>query len=66
MRNQFGKIAMGCLLAVAGIPYAAHPQAPAPATPNGSVVVASPTYTSIAMEITVNRPAAEVLSLIHI
>src|SRR5580698_2136985 len=60
MRNQFGKIAMGCVLAVAGMPLAADAQAPAPAAPNGSVVVASPTYTSIAMEIIVNRPAAEV------
>src|SRR5260370_8418416 len=60
MRNQFGKIAMGCVFAVAGMPSAAYPQAPAPAAPNGSVVVASPTYTSIAMEITVNRSAAEV------
>ena len=60
MRNQFGKIAIGCVLAVAGMPSAAYSQAPAPAAPNGSVVVASPTYTSIAMEITVNRPAAEV------
>ena len=59
MRNQFGKIAMGCcVVAVAGMPSAADAQAPA--TVNGSVVVASPTYTSIAMEITVNRPAAEV------
>ncbi len=57
MRNQFGKIAIGCMLAIAGMSY---PQAPAPAAPNGSVVVASPTYTSIAMEITVNRSAAEV------
>jgi hypothetical protein len=39
---------------------AAYPQAAAPPAPNGSVVVASPTYTSIPMEITVNRPAAEV------
>src|SRR5712671_6852760 len=60
MRNQFGKIAIGCVLAVAGMPSASYPQAPAPAAPNGSVVVASPTYTSIAMEITVNRSAAEV------
>src|SRR6516165_6002381 len=60
MRNRFGKIAVGCVLAVAGMPSAAYSQAPAPAVPNGSVVVASPTYTSIAMEITVNRPAAEV------
>src|SRR3984957_7702973 len=60
MRHQFGNIAIGCLLAVAAMPSAVYPQAPAPAAPNGSVVVASPTYTSIAMEITVNRSAAEV------
>ena len=60
MRSQFGKIAVGCVLAVAGMPSAVYSQAPAPAAPRGSVVVASPTYTSIAMEITVNRPAAEV------
>src|SRR5260370_40927619 len=60
MRRQCGKIAIGCVLAVAGMPSAAYPQATAPAAPNGSVVVASPTYTSIAMEITVNRSAAEV------
>jgi hypothetical protein len=60
MRDQFGKIATGCVLAVAGMHSVAYSQAPGPATPNGSVVVASPTYTSIAMEITVNRPATEV------
>ena len=60
MRNQFGKIVIGCVLAVAGMPLAAYAQAPAPAAPHGSVVVASPTYTSIAMEIAVNRPAPEV------
>src|ERR1700719_3299493 len=60
MRNQFGKIGIGCVLAVAGMTSAAYPQAAAPAAPNGSVVVASPTYTSIPMEITVNPPAAEV------
>ena len=58
MRNQFGKIAISCVLAVAGMASAAYPQAAAP--PNGSVVVASPTYTSIPLEITVNRSAAEV------
>jgi hypothetical protein len=57
MRNPFGKIAIGCVLALALMGSAAYAQAPAP---KGSVVVASPTYTSIAMEITVNRPAAEV------
>ena len=58
MRNQFGKIATGCLIAVAGMASVVHAQAPA--APKGSVVVVSPTYTSIQMEITVNRPAAEV------
>src|SRR5262249_62141407 len=52
MRHHFGTLATGCLLAV--IAAAAAAQAPK------SVVVASPTYTSIPMEITVNRPASEV------
>jgi hypothetical protein len=60
MRNQFGKFAGGCLLAVAGMSSATYAQAPTPPAPSGSVVVASPTYTSIAMEIAVDRPAAEV------
>src|SRR6202790_4268987 len=58
MRYPFGKIAIGCVLALALMGSAASAQAPA--APKGSVVVASPTYTSVAMEITVNRPAAEV------
>jgi hypothetical protein len=60
MRNPFGKIAIGCVLALGIMGSAASAQAPTPTAPKGSVVVASPTYTSIAMEITVNRPAAEV------
>src|SRR5216684_2482085 len=60
MRNPFGKIAIGCVLALALMGSAAYAQAPTPAAPKGSVVVASPTYASIAMEITVNRPATEV------
>ena len=58
MRNQFRNIATSCVFALAGMALPALAQAPA--APNGSVVVKSPTYTSIAMEITVNRPAAEV------
>jgi len=58
MRYLFGKIAVGCALALAFMASAASAQAPA--APKGSVVVASPTYTSVAMEVTVNRPAAEV------
>jgi hypothetical protein len=60
MRNQFDKIAIGCVLAFAGLVSASYPQAAAPAAPTGSVVVPSPTYTSIPMEITVSRPASEV------
>src|SRR6266550_3789512 len=58
MRSSYRRIATGCALGLAAMASAAHAQAPA--APKGSVVVASPTYTSIAMEITVNRPAAEV------
>ena len=57
MHNPFGRVATGCVLAVAAMNSAANAQAPA--APKGSVVVASPTYTSIQMEITVNRPAEE-------
>ena len=55
-----------CVISSGRSPWAAclrspeYPQATAPAALNGSVVVASPTYTSIAMEITFNRSAAEV------
>src|SRR5438552_43604 len=58
MRNQFKAISIACMLSGFAIIPTASAQAPAP--PKGSVVVASPTYTSIPMEITVNRPAAEV------
>ena len=58
MRNLFGTIATGPLLALVLMSLAAYAQAPAAS--RVSVVVASPTYTSIQMEITVNRPAAEV------
>ena len=56
MRTSLAKIAIGCVLAAAFM-SSAGAQAPAP---KGSVVVASPTYTSIAMEINVNRAAADV------
>lgn len=65
MRNQFGTAAAGCALFCACL--TGHIGAQAPAAPGQgaaaapvSVVVASPTYTSILMEIDVNRPAAEV------
>ncbi len=59
MRNKFSNAALsaalGALCATTGFA-----QAPGTAPPTGSVVVAHPTYTSIRMEVDVNRPAAEV------
>ncbi|HEV2702409.1 MAG TPA: SRPBCC family protein [Steroidobacteraceae bacterium] len=59
MRNLFRNAALaaalGTLYATAGFA-----QAPAAAPPTGSVAVANPTYTSLLMEVEVNRPAAEV------
>lgn len=58
MRNQLRNAALtagfGALFASAGLA-----QAPA-AAPAGGVAVANPTYTTLAMEITINRPAEEV------
>lgn len=53
------RTAAGCAFAVACLTGAGNAQTP-PASASGSVVVAKPTYTSIPMEITVNRPAADV------
>ena len=55
MRNQITRIGAGCLVALA-----CSTTAPAQPPASDSVVVASPTYTSIPMEIDVDRPAAEV------
>src|SRR5256714_12388942 len=59
MRHRAIRIGIGCLGVIA-MSSAAAAQAPATNALKDSVVVASPTYTSIPMEITVNRPAAEV------
>jgi hypothetical protein len=61
MRTRFVVVALGVALAVF-VARTTHPQAQAPAAPpaSTSIVVASPTYVSIPMEIDVNRPAAEV------
>ena len=60
MRNQFSKAAAVCALAFVCLLSVAGAQTPgAPATPLNTVVQ-KPTYTSINLEITVNRPAAEV------
>ena len=65
MRNQFGKTAGVCALAIVCLASAASTQTPAPAAQAApaapvSIVVAAPTYISIPMEIAVNRPAADV------
>lgn len=49
-----------CALAVLCSYAAASAQTPAPAAPSGGPAVASPTYVSIPLEITVDRPAADV------
>ena len=64
MRNQFS-ITAGCALVVMCLACVARAQTAAPgaqAAPAAPVsnVVANPTYISIPLEITVNRPAAEV------
>ncbi len=72
MRKKFSiaavSVALGALYATAGFAQAPPPGGPpggpggpgmAPPTSN-PVVVANPTYTSILMEVDVNRPAAEV------
>lgn len=63
MRNQFRTTAAACALAIACLVGTASAQAPAaqtaPAVPVSSAV-AAPTYTSIPLEIAVNRSAADV------
>src|SRR5207302_5558762 len=65
MRIQFGKTCSVCALTIVCLSTAASSQTPAPAgqaapPAAAGIVVASPTYTFIPLEITVNRPAAEV------
>src|SRR3954468_12298310 len=61
MRKTFGTVAIGLGFAMY-IAGAASAQAPAPATPPAPAPLAipNPTYISIPLEITVNRPAADV------
>jgi hypothetical protein len=60
--NHFSKAAVGCVLGFAGFVHAQAPASPPPPAPGTPVspVVEHPTYISIPLEITVNRPAAEV------
>ena len=58
MRHQLGK--MAAAIAIACLSIGARAQAQAPAATTTGPAVANPTYTSIPMEVMVNKPAAEV------
>jgi hypothetical protein len=58
MKNHFTQAAVGCALAVAGLAQIAGAQTGAQTPPPPGAP--TPTYISIPMEVTVNRPAAEV------
>jgi hypothetical protein len=62
MRNHFSKTAAAYAIAMVCLGPIASAQAPAGSAPAApvSTVVANPTYIAIPLEITVNRPAAEV------
>jgi hypothetical protein len=65
MRHRSLDLAAASMLAIAWCAAAANAQTPAPApqpggAAPGGIVVASPTYTSILMEVAVNKPAADV------
>jgi Polyketide cyclase / dehydrase and lipid transport len=55
MRNHLSKTVAGCVFAIAGMAQLAQAQGQPP-----PLAVPHPTYVTIPMEITVNRPAAEV------
>ena len=64
MRNELSRTAAICVLTVASMAGTAAAQAPAQggaaANPNANIVVEKPTYTTVDLEITVNKPVAEV------
>jgi hypothetical protein len=60
MRNLLRTTGAACALSIAGFFGVATAQTPAPTPQATGPAVASPTYTSIPLEITVNRSAADV------
>src|SRR5262245_45147229 len=64
MRIELSRTAAICALTVASMAATAAAQAPAqggaPANPNANIVVEKPTYTTVDLEIAVNKPVAEV------
>jgi hypothetical protein len=59
MRKDLSSIAAVAALIVAGAAAPTYAQTPA-ANPNANIVVEKPTYTTIPLEITINKPVAEV------
>src|SRR5215510_2547495 len=59
MSNNLGLTAAACAVTLTCLAASTSAQAPAPAS-DVSIVVANPAYVSIPLEITVNRPVAEV------
>ena len=59
MHKHFTQTAIAAAIALAGVAPGAFAQAPAEGA-GTSPVVANPTYVSVALKLTVNRPAAEV------
>jgi hypothetical protein len=60
MRNDFRQALAVCAFATAGLLVSAAAQAQAPAAGDSAIVVEKPTYVTIALETTVNKPVAEV------
>jgi hypothetical protein len=64
MQSHLSSIAACCALSVVALAFPVSAQTPPPGAQGSSgaasIVVANPTYVSILMEVTVNRPAAEV------
>ncbi len=59
MRHRIGQTAIWSIVTASALAFPVVARAQAPAAP-ASVAVANPTYTSIVMEMPVNRPAADV------
>ena len=66
MRNELSRTSAICALLVAGLAATATAQQPPapPANPNANIVVEKPTYVTVPLEITVNKPVAEVWKLV--
>ena len=60
MRNEFRQVAAVGVLVMAGLMASTEVQAQAPAQGDSAIVVERPTYVTIALETTVNKPMADV------